>query len=263
MKTPPSSQPPADAPKAPAVTAAIGILRQLAGAPSPQGVTAIAKAVGLSPSSCFNILRTLASESFVHFDPATKAYTLGLGSIALARKALDPSAALDLVRPQLEDMARRFDVATSLWRISMTDRLVLIGLAESPATTRIHLTVGQRLPKYLGAMGRTVAAHTDLEGKAFAEQFAALRWDHAPDLASYKAEVAKVRSRGWAIDVDNFMLGVTSIAAPVLDRTGDVRFCISNIFFSGQRGPADLNILGEATVALAEDFSRRLFSADF
>lgn len=253
----------ADAPKAPAVTAAISILRHLAGSPSREGVTAIAKAVGLSPSSCFNILRTLASEAFVDFDPSSKTYALGLGSIALARKALDPSAAMDLVRPQLEAMARRFDVATSLWRISMADRLVLVGLAESPATTRIHLTVGQRLPKYLGAMGRTVAAHADLESRAFVSQFTALRWNHAPDLEVYKAEAAQVRRRGWAIDVDNFMLGVTTIAAPVLDRTGDVRFCVANIFFSGQRAPADLELLGEATVGLAEDFARRLFSSDF
>ena len=250
-------------PKAPAVTAAVAILRHLAAQSDPVGVSSIARAVGLSPSSCFNIVRTLVAEAFVDFDNRTKGYSLGLGSIALARKALDPGSAMEVARPKLEDLAARYDVASSVWRLSRNDRLVLIGFAESPATTRIHLTIGQRLPKFLGAMGRAVAAHSAVTRAELAESYGDLRWHTDPTLETYLADVEQVRTRGWAMDVDNFMQGVTTIAAPVIDATGQVRFCVSSTFFSGQNDAAGLSAIGDATLELSASLAGRLFGTEF
>src|SRR5690606_8876200 len=43
-----------------AVVHAMRILRHLAATPSPQGVAAVARGTGISPSTCFGILRTMA-----------------------------------------------------------------------------------------------------------------------------------------------------------------------------------------------------------
>ncbi len=67
-----------------AVVNAIQILRHLAHADGPQGVAAIARATGISPSSAFNILRTLSNERLTSFDDAGKTYQLGLGLSELA-----------------------------------------------------------------------------------------------------------------------------------------------------------------------------------
>src|SRR3546814_3311432 len=57
-----------------AVVNAAAILRHLGASEEPQGVTAIAQALSLSASSCFNILRTLAAEDLVEFDSRRKLY---------------------------------------------------------------------------------------------------------------------------------------------------------------------------------------------
>src|SRR3546814_7451575 len=57
------------------ITSAFEILHYLAANPS-QGVTSIARAVEMSPSSCFNILRTLAHEGLISFNPQTKKYAV-------------------------------------------------------------------------------------------------------------------------------------------------------------------------------------------
>src|SRR3546814_1822672 len=59
-----------------AVVNAVTILRHLAAHPG-QGVNAIARATGLSPSTCFGILKTLVDEHFVELDPDSKFYRLG------------------------------------------------------------------------------------------------------------------------------------------------------------------------------------------
>ena len=46
------------------VVQALAILRHLSEASKPLGVTAVARALGISPSSCFNLLKTLVAEDF-------------------------------------------------------------------------------------------------------------------------------------------------------------------------------------------------------
>ena len=90
-------------PRVGSVTSTIAILRLLATVDQPIGVNAIARRLELTPSSCFNILKTLVEEDFVNCDPETKAYSLGGGVIAIARRALDPAEAFELVRARAEE----------------------------------------------------------------------------------------------------------------------------------------------------------------
>src|SRR3546814_9427439 len=77
-----------------AVVNAAAILRHLGASEEPQGVTAIAQALSLSASSCFNILRTLAAEDLVEFDSRRKLYSLGLGLYDIARRSEEHTSEL-------------------------------------------------------------------------------------------------------------------------------------------------------------------------
>src|SRR3546814_20541512 len=87
-----------------AVVHAMRILRHLAGTPSPQGVAAVARGTGISPSTCFGILRTMARAGFVSFREADKNYRLGLAVAELADGMIG-SSHLDLIRPEVARLA--------------------------------------------------------------------------------------------------------------------------------------------------------------
>src|SRR5215203_5777 len=91
------------------VVQAVTILRHLGALAEGAGVTAIARATGIGPSSCFNVLRTLLAEDLVNFDPATKYYTLGLGTIDLARLALGRDALVSAAQALMVRLAERHD----------------------------------------------------------------------------------------------------------------------------------------------------------
>ncbi len=57
------------------VTQSFAVMRLLAGS-SPLSLSAIGRALGLSPSSAFNLLKTLEREGAVERDGATKAYRI-------------------------------------------------------------------------------------------------------------------------------------------------------------------------------------------
>jgi DNA-binding IclR family transcriptional regulator len=240
------------------VLAAIRILRHLSQQPAGAGVNAIARALELSPSSAFNLLKTLVAENFLDFDAGTKRYTLGPGVLALGRSALDPADAFNIARSHLESLADRRQITAALWRLTRSEQLVLVGFAAGEAATRIHLTVGHRLPMLAGATGRCVAAQRGANLQLLAKQLAAVKWAHAPSAKEYLDEVAVTRERGWAIDEGRYLHGVTTIAAPVFDSTGRLEFCVTGTMFSGQYLKSNLIAIGEDVLRAARWLAERL-----
>lgn len=237
------------------VVQAIAVLRHLGAIERPQGVTAIADRLGLSPSSCFNILKTLAVEEMATFDPATRAYGLGPGAIELARAAFGRDEVARSARPHMDRIASRHDVAVGLWRIGGGDRLTLTALAESEAATRIHLVLGQRQPAVAGATGRAVLAAREASEATIEAACRAVRWQQAPTPADYVAQVGEARVRGWALDADQIIRGMTTVASPIADAEGRVRFCLSASTFTGRETPQRIAAIGdvvrEASLAIA------------
>jgi DNA-binding IclR family transcriptional regulator len=244
------SEPPPD--KLGIVGATVAILRLLASRRRPLGVNTIARDLSLAPSSCYKILKQLQSADFVDFDARTKCYSLGVGVIGLARQALDPIRAFSIVRPRLEDIADRRAIAIGFWRRTSGSRIVLAGFVEGSSLLRIHMSVGQRLPMLMGAVGRAIAARLDLGDVELRREFGRLRWQSAPPFEQYAAQVDEARKRGFAVDRDNFASGVTSVAVAVDD------YGMSGIMLSGQCDERFIDAVGAELVEVAGWASSRL-----
>ena len=141
----------------------LAVLRFLAATSKDLGVNAIAREIGIAPSSCFKILKHLCEEGFARFDLESKSYSLGSAAVQLARRALDPANVFGFLRPQLLAFAIMQGASVGFWRRVDRDRIVLAGFIESVDPMRIHMSVGQRLPMYIGAVGRAFAAELGLD----------------------------------------------------------------------------------------------------
>ncbi|MBJ7483890.1 helix-turn-helix domain-containing protein [Brevundimonas sp.] len=238
------------------VTNAIAILRHLTTI-EPSGVNAIARELGLQPSTCFNILKTLVVEDFVAFDPVSKTYSLGQEPGRLFRQKPGAIQWTDWMREELAALAKDYSITCGLWRLQF-DHVVLVEVIDSPLSTRIHLSVGQRLPTYIGAMGRCIASRKGLTREQTAEAIKGLRWQQAPDPATHWAEVQASARTGWAIDSGTYMRGVTTVAAALGPSPDSVSHCISSIAFAGQLTTSELETLGQRTAELARQGEARL-----
>lgn len=228
------------------VVQAMAVLRHLSRIEQPQGVTAIAARLKISPSSCFNILKTLASEEMASFDAQTRAYTLGPGVIALARTALGRDEVVRAAHAPMQRIAEAYDVAVGLWRLGGRERLTLMALAESLAATRIHLVVGQRQPATAGAAGRAVLAARGASPDAVRAASLQVRWQLAPSPQDYVAQVDAARRRGWGLDADQIIRGVTTVGAALCDAGGTVRDVLTASTFTGRETPDRIEAIGQA-----------------
>ncbi|WP_114955104.1 IclR family transcriptional regulator [Sphingosinicella terrae] len=237
---------------------AIAILRHLAGVSAAPGVNSIARELGLSPSSCHNILKTLVAEEFVDFDTRTKTYSLGTGPMELFRKGPDLHAVIELVRPELEALAAEYSVTSGLWRVG-DRRLHLIDVVENDVGTRIHIALGQRLPRYVGAMGRCLAAWDGLSRADLPGIIGSLRWQDPPAADAYWRDMRFAELHGWAADHGHYLRGVATIASVIADGT-TARYCITNTMFRDQHDEAGMSRLGDRSARLSREVARRLFA---
>ena len=217
-----------------AVVNAAKILRFLRAAQGPATVTQVARAVRANPSTCFNILRTLTREDFVQFDDTAKTYQLSLGLVALARGALEHSTELQLLEPRIARLAQEHRMMVAIWRKISEDRIMLVAAAESDAPIRIHARVGARSPSLLGASGRVFTAFSRLPRAKLRERFQRLRLSRPLAFETYLRQLDEVRRTGWALDDGYTYAGTVTIAAPVLEPGGTLRYTCAAILFNGQ-----------------------------
>lgn len=241
-----------------AVVAAARILRFLSKLRRPVGVTEVARALALNPSTCFNILRTLAAEGLAAFDPSTKTYSPGLGLAELAASALDGVLPERLVRPRLEALAERFGATMTLWLRTGLDRVVLVDLAQGSALVRIHMNLGQRLPLLIGALGRCMAAHAGLPQDELARRYALLRSDALAPFETFLEQVEQARRDGYAVDAGNFVSGITTVSAAIRDGAGQPVMAISAVDLSARLDAVSTRTLGVTLAAAAEEVGHTL-----
>jgi DNA-binding IclR family transcriptional regulator len=241
-----------------AVVHALRILRCLAASTAPVGVATVARDTGISPSTCFNILRTLSRAGFATFRTVEKTYTLGMGVAELATGLVGISHA-ELLRPELERLALNYEMLVVLWRVTDDNHLVLLDRAFSETAVRVEMRVGLRLPALVGAVGRCVAAALDLPVAELRRRFAMLRWQDPPPFDAYRADVTKAMQTGWALDDGNLYRGLQTVAAIIRDRDGLPRFGVSGITIAGQHTHDLLARLGKDLDGVARFAGASLF----
>src|SRR5262249_28624548 len=154
---------------------ALEILRCLGRHSEPQRLAEIVRELGLNPSTTLNILRTLEHEGLVAQERHTKRYGLAQGVADLAAPLLARAAPARRSSQGLDAAAHELGATVALWR-RVGEEVELVQVGESAAVMRIAFTVGRRLPMFLGAMGRLVAARGGFAPDTLRSGFERVPW---------------------------------------------------------------------------------------
>ncbi|WP_374529012.1 IclR family transcriptional regulator [Novosphingobium sp.] len=232
------------------VSQAFAILRLLSSHPAGLTLSAIARELGLSPSSCLNLLRTLVAEGMAERGGAEKLYRAAAAwdRLDFARGAVEQVIAR--VMPAMRAFAQDHEATVGLWYAVSNARLELVALAESGAATSIHMVVGQRQPIGGGATGRALAASEGLSVADLRRRYDAVRWATPLTFADYARQVERAATAGYAFDNGFGHAGICSFGAK-LGGTGPARFCLSASVFAGSLSEAGIVRVGEALASLA------------
>lgn len=190
---------------------AVRILRHLAAARAPVRLTPIARDLGLHASNCLNLLRTLVDEQMVHHDPVTKAYSIGMGVVALAQGAIAWHESPHAVQPLLDAFSREHAMSVMVWRRVNEAEMMLVARSVQGATVHVSADIGARLPMLTGSMGHVIAGSGVLDEASVRHHFDAIAWGRDADFGHFLAECRKAAEQGWYLGSGEGWQGLSAL----------------------------------------------------
>lgn len=187
-----------------------------------QSITEAATAAGLDRATTRRCLLTLAQQGYADYDG--KFFTLTPRILRLGVACLVTMPLPQIVQPGLDAMSTALGQSCSVSVLDETE-IVYVARAAQTKVMSISLMAGTRLPTYCTSMGRVMLAALP-EAEALAILTSADRPARTAftltDPAAIMAELARIRTQGYAINDQEVELGLRSIAVPLLNRRGKV-----------------------------------------
>ena len=186
------------------------------------GVSEVARELGVHKSRVHRAIKTLEDMCYLRRDPRSRRYCLGYKAFEIGALAGRHSNTMSWARPQLRELASRFDASVSLRLVDDTD-LLIVDTVESVDDPDLHVPTGARIPLNYGAGGQVRAAFLP---DAQIRELIALHGLPRYTLKSITSEaeflkaVHATRERGHAVSEGETVPGSFSVAAPIVDPSG-------------------------------------------
>lgn len=224
--------------RVPAIERAVEVLDALAREPG-VSITQLSDRLGIPRSTVYRILNSLEPASVVTKEG--EGYSVGPKLIQWANAVTRGADLVSLARPHLERLANEETATVKLSTLD-GDMALVVAVAESPRQYSISTQVGSRFPLHAGAASKILLAYAteELRERLLARELATLTPATITDPAALRGMLQDIRTRGYATDQGEYVLGINAVAAPVF---GPDRECIAAISIpylpEGSRKQAD------------------------
>ncbi len=189
----------------------------------PVSLSEIAREVDLPISTASRLLNTLEKIGAAERLENANLYRIGPGIVTMATGVDSTRSLVALTEVELEHLANQSGEAVGL---SVASGYTVHFIAEQRADVAVQLRdwVDTRLPMHLTAPGLVALASWPEEAvdNYLSRDLASPTKNSMTDPDALRGRIAQIRVQGVAWTVDELEVGITSLAAPLIARTGEV-----------------------------------------
>ena len=186
----------------------------------------ISRASGLNKTTTHRLLRALQSESLIDRNPATTAYSLGAGLMALGVQALASSDLRRRVRPVLRLLARETGETATL-EVPFEDSMLILDEVAGNHVVGSAGHIGTRWPIHATSTGKAWLAFDESGQERLMDVLKPLTGSTLTDPAVLQLQLVEIRRRGYAVTIDEVEDGFTAVATIIRGVLGDVQGALS------------------------------------
>jgi len=193
------------------------------------GITEISNILELDKSTVFRIVATLREKGMVDQNPITQRYHNSLKLFELGNRIVEDLGLRRIAQPVIKELAEKTRETVNL-AILDGSSIVYIDKIESPATIKVDLPIGKRLPSYCTGLGKAILAF--LSNEKVDEIIGTTKFEKYTlkthlNKEEFLKELKEIRVKGYSFDDEEYVEGLKCIAAPILDFKGESLAAIS------------------------------------
>ncbi|MBP1965082.1 IclR family transcriptional regulator [Paenibacillus aceris] len=216
--------------RVPAIERAHLILKEISLQPGQLKLIDLSRSLSINKSSMYSLLLTLENLGWIEKE-AGETYRLGRELSRLGHAAI-----------QHRDLNESFHKEASLTKLKLGESLQLARLdgnevlylakEEAPTPVRLASGPGMRLPAHATALGKVMLADLSDEELevlfgANQEPFSQLTVHSITSLQALKKNLEQIRTQGFALDLEEAVIGFSCAAAPIRNSEGKVIAAVS------------------------------------
>lgn len=181
----------------------------------------ITRRLEIPRTTALRIVTTLSVEGMV--EQAGKSFVLGPSLIQLGTRALENLDLRTIAIPVLRELSQRTQETAHL-AVPTGDKALLLEVCDSPLPVRVASRPGTLADIHCSATGKVFLSfcHEDLAAFLQDKELIRRTENTKTTLAQLLIETERTRERGYAVDEEEYSLGVRCLAAPIRNSFGKV-----------------------------------------
>lgn len=244
---------------APSVKKAFAILNAIASSRQGLGVSELAQKLKMAKSTVHGMTSALEELGAVMRHPRTKKYKLGFTLLEIGRSAYSQIDLKTAARPVTEDLMEKTRTSIFLGILNW-DHITILDIVEARQDLNITAPVGSNIPLLAGAVGKVFLASMEQEqANRFISSKGLPRFtaNSIVDAGLYQKELQQVREKGYAVDDEEYILGVRAVASPLVG-LGQLQSAIWAVGFKASLDDSKMKAMAAETHMAASTISRRI-----
>ena len=205
-----------------ALEKALAVLEALTAQAQPIGLPDLSQRLRLPRQTVHRILVQLETAGLVVRDPSRDRFSVGPRLSSLALSALQTQNQSAPTRAVLQALVAEIEETCNIGVLDGA-QFVYLERVECHWSLRVHLVAGSRVPAHCTSGGKVMLAHLDERVRASMFRNVKLKayTEHTlTRIADLERDLEETRARGYAVNNQEFTVGVIGNAVPVLNKDG-------------------------------------------
>lgn len=203
---------------------ALNLLEEFKGDRDELGVTELSKRLNLHKNRVFRILATLEAKGYIEQNKATENYRLGVKSLELGQTFIKQLGLVRQAKPFLREIVEKCNEMAYVGIIRQNS-VIYLDAEEANQMVKVDNRVGWRIPIHCTAIGKVQVAYSsdeELEKLGVLDNMERYTPNTIVDRGEFLKHLKAVAKQGYALDNEEYNLGVRCVGVPLRDYTGRV-----------------------------------------
>ncbi len=227
------------------------------------GVSELSRSLGMNATSVYRVLNTLRNRGYLEQDTPKGKYRLGIKVFELGCIFQSQTYLVEVAMPHLERLEGLSKETVNLAILDENQKEVIyIAKIDSREILKTDIKIGTRLPANCTALGKVMLStfSTERINELYHGHggMTKLTENSVASLGEFKRIMDEVRKRGYAIDNEEFKIGVRCVAAAVLGGSERALAAVSIAGPASRLSEEKLQKFSAPLIKAAEEISRRL-----